>query len=71
MSARYIQSLRYNVRQCDFILESLGAFRHSSDQSSKDDHMDAVDFIYDLMADWQREIADVTAGMARQEARIV
>lgn len=71
MSARYIQSLRYNIQQCNFILESLGAFRHSSDQSSEADQLDAVDFIYDLMADWQREIADVTAGMARQEAGIV
>ncbi len=67
MSARYIQSLRYNIRQCDFILETIGW----TDDEQLDDQQEAIDFIYDLKCNWQREIADVTAGMARQEARVV
>jgi|ETNmetMinimDraft_9_1059917.scaffolds.fasta_scaffold257039_2 predicted DNA-binding helix-hairpin-helix protein len=67
MSARYIQSLRYNIQQCDFILETIGW----TDDEQLDDQQEAIDFIYDLKCNWQREIADVTAGMARQEARVV
>lgn len=67
MSARYIQSLRYNIQQCNFILETIGW----TGPDQEDDQQEAIDFIYDLKVDWQREIADVTAGMARQEARVV
>ena len=67
MSIRYIQSLRYHVQQCDFLLSHIG----TPDPSLNEECQDAIDFLQDLKLGYERDIADVSAGMARQEARVV
>ncbi len=67
MSIRYIQSLRYHVQQCDFLLRHIG----TPDPSLDEECQDAIDFLQDLKLGYERDIADVSAGMARQEARVV
>ena len=59
---QYLLSLRYNVAQCDFILESIGW----PTDHREDDQQNCVDFVYDLKLGYQREIADLSAGEARQ-----
>jgi len=67
MSARYVQSLRYQVKQCDFLLRHIG----TPDPSLDEECQDAIDFLYDLKLGYEREIADVGADMARREGMVV
>jgi|TARA_B110000263_G_C15275210_1_gene495527 hypothetical protein len=67
MSIRYIQSLRYHVKQCDWLLANIGTMIPSQDEECQE----AIDFLQDLKLGYERDIADVSAGMARQEARVV
>jgi len=73
MSARYLQSLRFNVQQCDYCLNVLNERAiHLNDIGVDDEEcLDAIDFLMDLKNGWQRERADVSVQMARQEARVV
>jgi|TARA_B100001245_G_C22649398_1_gene318921 gamma-glutamylcyclotransferase (GGCT)/AIG2-like uncharacterized protein YtfP len=66
MSARYLQSLRFNVAQCDWLLAHVAGV-----DSMEEECLDAIDFLEDLKAGYQRERADVSVQMARQEARVV
>jgi len=65
MSARYIQSLKYNIQHCDWLLTLIHP------EEDNETALDAQDFLLDLKDNWLREIADVGAQMARQEARVV
>jgi hypothetical protein len=67
MSIRYIQSLRYQIQQCDWLLNNIG----TPDPSQDEEIQEAADFLYDLKLGYLREIADVSADMARREARVV
>jgi hypothetical protein len=67
MSIRYIQSLRYHVKQCDWLLANIGTMIPSQDEECQE----AIDFLQDLKLGYERDIADVSAGMARQEAAVV
>jgi len=67
MSARYIQSLRYHVKQCDFLLRHIGTPCPDYDEECQD----AIDFLQDLKLGYERDIADVRADMARREEQVV
>ena len=67
MSARYLQSLRFNVAQCDWLL----ALLPTADFATTEECADAIDFLYDLKLGYEREIADVGADMARREGMVV
>ena len=74
MSARYGQSLRYNVQQCDWLLNNIGYIvnaKGTPDLSQDEECNDAIDFLYDLKLGYEREIADVSADMARREGMVV
>ena len=74
MSARYVQSLRYNVQQCDWLLNNIGYIvnaKGTPDLSQDEECNDAIDFLYDLKLGYEREIADVSADMARREGMVV
>ena len=74
MSARYVQSLRYNVQQCDWLLNNIGYIvnaKGTPDLSQDEECNDAIDFLYDLKLGYEREIADVGADMARREGMVV
>ena len=67
MSVRYIQSLQYHVQQCDWLLNNIGTPDPSQDEFCQD----AIDFLQDLKLGYERDIADVRAGMARREGMVV
>ena len=74
MSARYVQSLRYNVQQCDWLLNNIGYIvnaKGTPDLSQDEECNDPIDFLYDLKLGYEREIADVGADMARREGMVV
>jgi len=66
MSARYVQSLRYHIQQCDWLLDLLARRGDPTEECA-----DAIDFLYDLKLGYEREIADVGADMARREGMVV
>jgi hypothetical protein len=66
MSKQYIQSLRWHVKQCDWLLANIGTMIPSQDEECQE----AIDFIYDLKLGYERDIADVSAGMARQAGAV-
>jgi hypothetical protein len=67
MSNQYIQSLRWHVKQCGWLLANIGTMIPSQDEECQE----AIDFLQDLKDGYERDIADVSAGMARREARVV
>ena len=67
MNTSYIHSLCYNVKQCNWLLANIGTMIPSQDEACQE----AIDFLQDLKLGLERDIADVSAGMARQEARVV
>jgi len=76
MSARYVQSLRYQISQCDFLLRvattAQDRVRFGAGFAGEEEVMlDAIDFLYDLKLGYEREIADVGADMARREGMVV
>lgn len=73
MSARYVQSLRFNVKQCRYCLNVLNErVIHLNERGVDDEEcLDAIDFLYDLKLGYEREIADVSADMARREGMVV
>ena len=76
MSARYIQSLRYQISQCDFLLRITAQVQDRARfgvgfAGEEEVMLDAIDFLYDLKLGYEREIADVGADMARREGMVV
>ena len=67
MSARYIQSLRYHVQQCDWLINNIGTPDPSQDEFCQD----AIDFLQDLKLGYERDIVDVGADMARREEQVI
>jgi hypothetical protein len=67
MSARYIQSLRWNVSTCDWLLANIGTRDESEDERCQE----AIDWLEDRKLSYLREIADVGADMARREGMVV
>ena len=67
MSIRYVQSLRYHVQQCDWLLANIG----TRDESQDEECQEAIDFLEDLKLGYLREIADGGADMARREGMVV
>ena len=67
MSARYIQSLRYHVKQCDWLINNIGTPDPSQDEFCQD----AIDFLQDLKLGYERDIVDVGADMARREEQVI
>jgi hypothetical protein len=68
MSIRYIQSLRYHIQQCEFLLQVTGT---TDGGDLEEERLEAMDFLYDLRSGYEREIADVSADMARREGVVV
>lgn len=64
MSARYIQSLRYHIQQCNWINDNIG----TPDEAEDENCQDAIDFIDDLRLGYERQIEEVAAQMALIEA---
>ena len=64
MSARYLQSLRYNIMQCDWLNANIGT-PMNADESEDESCQDAIDFLDNLKNQWEREIEDVSAQMYR------
>ena len=56
------RSLRYNIQQCDWLLANIGTMIPSQDEACQD----SIDFLYELKLGYEREIADISAQMARQ-----
>jgi len=73
MSARYVQSLRYQISQCDFLLRITAQVQDRGVGFAGEEEvmLDAIDFLYDLKLGYEREIADVSADMARREGMVV
>ena len=54
MSAQYARSLRYQIEQCDFLLETVGWPNHQ--QHTEDEQQNAVDFLYNLKLGYRAEL---------------
>jgi hypothetical protein len=66
MSNQYIQSLRWHVKQCGWLLANIGTMIPSQDEECQE----AIDFLQDLKLGLERDIADSAARIARQEAAV-
>ena len=54
MSIRYAQSLRYNISQCDYILESIGW--PASRTHDENEQQEAIDFIHDRRQGYREQL---------------